>query len=64
MGSQKNHYMQFPVRTLSGNKNFENSLALIINKADGGFKRYYYKYKEKKYRFKFYGLFLCRFWHH
>jgi LmbE family N-acetylglucosaminyl deacetylase len=22
MGFQKNHYMQFPVRTLSGNKNF------------------------------------------
>jgi LmbE family N-acetylglucosaminyl deacetylase len=34
MGSQKNHYMQFSVRALSGNKNFENSLALIINKVE------------------------------
>jgi hypothetical protein len=26
--------MQFPARTLFGNKNFEDNLALIINKAD------------------------------
>jgi hypothetical protein len=34
MGFQKNHYMRFPMRTLSGNKNFDDSLALIMNKAD------------------------------
>jgi hypothetical protein len=33
MGSQKNHYMQFPVQTLSGNKKFGDNLVLITNKA-------------------------------
>jgi hypothetical protein len=34
MSSHRNHYMQFHARTLFGNKNFKDNLALIINKAD------------------------------
>jgi LmbE family N-acetylglucosaminyl deacetylase len=34
IGSKKNHFMQFPIRTLSGNKDFYNSLASVINKAE------------------------------
>jgi LmbE family N-acetylglucosaminyl deacetylase len=34
MGSKKNHFMQFPLRSLSGNKDFYNNLALVINKVE------------------------------
>jgi LmbE family N-acetylglucosaminyl deacetylase len=34
IGSKKNHFMQFPIRTLSGNKDFYNNLALVINKVE------------------------------
>jgi LmbE family N-acetylglucosaminyl deacetylase len=34
IGSKKNHFMQFPIRSLSRNKDFYNSLALVINKVE------------------------------
>jgi LmbE family N-acetylglucosaminyl deacetylase len=32
IGSKKNHYMQFSLRSLTGNKDFENALVMLINK--------------------------------
>ncbi|GHT34970.1 hypothetical protein AGMMS49592_5100 [Endomicrobiia bacterium] len=34
IGSKKNHFMRFTMRSLSGNKDFYNNLALVINKVE------------------------------
>ncbi len=33
MGSKKNHFLQFPLRSLDGNKDFESKLAIVFEKA-------------------------------
>ncbi|MCA6070535.1 MAG: PIG-L family deacetylase [Endomicrobium sp.] len=34
IGSKRNHFMQFAARSLSGNKDFEDALTLLINKVN------------------------------
>lgn len=34
IGSKKNHFLQFPIRTLSGNKKFEDNIITVFQKAD------------------------------